>query len=456
MYFYLTTTLILPSMTSTLRTPPMPKGLPLVGHVLEFAKDPSGYLMQITESHGEVVNLNFGNRQMTVVTRPDLVALVLRDYAKKFKKPYRGFPALKALIGNGLLSSDGDFWLRQRRLAQPAFHREKIRAYGETMRQYTLRALETMPKKFDAFEFWNTLTLEIVAKTLFNAEITGQGSRVGHALEQALQANRAQMGQPIPLPLEIPLPGHKRLKAAIAELDSITLDLIAKERANPSEYSLLSMLVAARDEDGSQMTDAQLRDEALTLLLAGHETTANALSWAISLLLEHPAIMAAACAEARSVLGAEGCRLEDIPKLPLIKQIWQETLRLYPTAWSIGRTALEDVQLGEYFIPKRQNIILSQYVTQRSPKYFAEPNSFKPERWVEGYEKSLPDYAYFPFSAGPRVCIGNMFAEMEGIILLSTVLSRVDFAKAEDYKIEIYASLTMRPKYGVSVLAERN
>ncbi len=433
----------------------MPKGLPLVGHVLEFAKDPPGYLMQVSKSHGEIVNLNFGNRQMTIVTRPDLVALVLRDYAKKFKKPYRGFPALKALIGNGLLSSDGDFWLRQRRLAQPAFHKEKIRAYGETMRLYTLRALEKMPTELDAFEFWNSLTLEIVAKTLFNAEISGQGSRVGHALEEALQANRAQMGQPIPLPLSIPLPGHKRLKAAIAELDSITLEMIAKERANPSEYSLLAMLVAARDEDGSQMNDEQLRDEALTLLLAGHETTANALSWTVHLLLEHPQILKAACAEARAVLGAEGCRLEDIAKLPLIKQIWQETLRLYPTAWSIGRTALEDVQLGEYFIPKGQNIILSQYVTQRSPKYFDDPDAFKPERWVDGYEKSLPDYAYFPFSAGPRVCIGNMFAEMEGMILLSTVLSRIDFQKAKNYKVEIYASLTMRPKNGVPVTASR-
>ncbi len=412
--------------------------------------------MRVTKSHGEIVNMRFGPRKMTLITRPDLVALVLRDQAKKFKKPYRGFPALNALIGNGLLSSDGDFWLRQRRLAQPAFHKEKIRAYGETMRLYTLRSLETMPAKLDLFEFWNTLTLEIVAKTLFNADIRGgQGSRVGHALEEALIANRAQMGQPIPLPLSIPLPGHKRLKAAIAELDSITLEMIAKERAEQTEYSLLAMLVAATDTDGSQMTDEQLRDECLTLLLAGHETTANALSWAVHLLLEHPKILKAATEEARSVLGKEGCRLEDIAKLPLIKQIWLETLRLYPPAWSIGRTALEDVQLGEYLIPKKQNIILSQYVTQRSPKYFENPDAFMPERWVEGYEKSLPDYAYFPFSAGPRVCIGNMFAEMEGLILLSTVLSKVNFAKAENYKVEVYASLTMRPKDGVPVTASR-
>ena len=432
----------------------MPNGLPLLGHVFEFAKDPPGYLRQITQSHGEIVNLRFGPRQMTLVTRPDLVALVLRDHAKKFKKPYRGFPALNALIGNGLLSSDGDFWLRQRRLAQPAFHREKIRAYGETMRSYTLRALEDLPTQFDAFTFWNKITLEIVAKTLFNAEIRGHSSRVGLALEEALQANRAQMGQPIPLPLSLPLPGHKRLKAAIAELDSITFEMIAKERAAPSEYSLMSMLVAATDEDGSQMTDTQLRDEAITLLLAGHETTANALSWALHLLLEHPEKLQKAQAEARAVLSAEGCRLEDMVKLPYIKQVWQETLRLYPPAWSIGRTALEDVELGEYFIPKRQNLILCQYVTQRSPKYFEQPDSFIPERWIDGYEKSLPDYAYFPFSAGPRVCIGNIFAEMEGIILLSTVLARVNFSKAPDYKVEIYASLTMRPKDGVPVLAQ--
>ncbi len=437
------------------QTPPMPKGLPFLGHVLDFAKDPPGYLTQITESHGEIVNMRFGPRNMTLITRPDLVALVLRDMAKKFKKPYRGFPALNALIGNGLLSSDGDFWLRQRRLAQPAFHKDKIRAYGETMRLYTLRAIEKIPPECDLLEFWSALTLEIVAKTLFNTELDGHGSRVGVALEEALKANRAQMAQPIPLPLSIPLPGHTRLKAAIAELDQITLELIASERANPSEYSLLSMLVAARDDDGSQMSDAQLRDEALTLLLAGHETTANALSWAVALLLEHPKILEAACAEARSVLGSEGCRLEDIPKLVLIKQIWQETLRLYPTAWSIGRTALEDVVVGEYLIPKKQNILLSQFVTQRSEKYFQNAKAFMPERWTPGFEKSLPDYAYFPFSAGPRVCIGNMFAEMEGMILLATILARVNFAKAKNFNTEMYASLTLRPKHGIHVVTSR-
>ncbi len=429
----------------------MPKGLPLIGHVLSFAKDPSGYLLQITKEHGDVVNMNFGPRGMTLITRPSLVALVLRDQAKKFKKPYRGFPALNALIGNGLLSSDGDFWLRQRRLSQPAFHREKIRAYAETMRTFTLRSLEQIPTELDLFEFLNTLTLEIVAKTLFNADLRGQSNRIGQALEEALLANRAQMAQPIPLPLSIPLPGHQRLKKAIGELDSIVFEMIQNERQNPSEFSLLSMLVAARDEDGSAMTDAQLRDEALTLLLAGHETTANALAWTFHLLLKHPDILAKASAEARSILGKDGCHLEDIGKFPLLKQIWQETLRLYPPAWSIGRTSLEDIQIGEYSIPKGQNIMLSQYVTHRNAEFFPDPEAFKPERWIEGFEKSLPDYAYFPFSAGPRVCIGNTFSEMEGMILLSTILAKVDFAKAADYKVEIYASLTMRPKNGLSV-----
>lgn len=434
----------------------MPPGLPVIGHVLDFAANPPEYLLRLTRQYGDVVNLRFGNRGLTLITRPALVAQVLRDQAKKFKKPYKGFPALHALIGNGLLSSDGEFWLRQRRLAQPAFHRERIRAYAETMRAYTVRALEGLQGSLDIHAFWDTLTLEIVAKTLFNAEIHGDSSsRIGRALEEALSANKAQMAQPFPLPLEIPLPGHQRLKRAIAELDAVVLSMIERERQAATEYSLLSMLVAARDVDGSQMTDAQLRDEALTLLLAGYETTANALSWAVHLLVNHPDILERAEREARGVVQGEGCTLEEIPKLRLLKQIWQETLRLYPSAWSIGRSALEDVQLGEYAIPKRQNIILAQFVTHRDPTYFPDPEAFKPERWTPDFEQSLPDYAYFPFSAGPRVCIGNAFADMEGMILLATVLKHVHLERGPRYDSSMFASLTLRPKNGISVTAER-
>ncbi len=431
----------------------MPPGLPVIGHVLDYAKDPPGFLMRLTKRYGDVVNIRFGNRGLTVVTRPALVAQVLMTQAKKFKKPYRGFPALRALIGDGLLSSGGDFWLRQRRLAQPAFHRERIKAYGDTMRDFTLRALEGLHGRLDIHAFWNTVTLEIVAKTLFNADIRGSTSTIGHSLEEALEANKAQMAQPFPLPLEIPLPGHRRLKKAIADMDGVVMKMIARERQHPGDYSLLSMLVAAQDVDGSGMTDAQLRDEAMTLLLAGHETTANALSWAVHLLLENPATLERAQQEARTVLGGRGCTLEDMPRLIFIKQVWMETLRLYPPAWSIGRTALEDVTLGEYAIPKHQNIILSQYVTHRNPVFFPDPEAFKPERWANDFEKTLPDYTYFPFSAGPRVCIGNMFADMEGLILLSTVLARVNLSKAPGYRVEGFASLTLRPRNGVPVIA---
>jgi cytochrome P450 len=435
------------------RVPPMPPGLPVIGHVLDYAKDPPGFLMRLTRQYGDVVNLRFGNRGMTLVTRPALVAQVLREQNKKFKKPYKGFPALAALIGNGLLSSDGEFWLRQRRLAQPAFHRERIRAYAETMRSYTLEALPRLRGALDMHHFWETLTLEIVARTLFDADVRGDSGTVGAALSEALEANKAQMAQPFPLPLEIPLPGHKRLKKAIAELEAIVFAMIARERAEPGAYSLLSMLVAARDEDGSSMTDAQLRDEALTLLLAGYETTANTLSWAMHLLLTHPQHLERARTEAREVIGVNGAGLEDLPRLTFIKRVWMETLRLYPPAWSIGRTTLEEVTLGEYTLPKRQNVILSQFVTHRNPVFFPDPETFEPDRWANDFEKTLPDYAYFPFSAGPRVCIGNMFAEMEGLILLSTVLANTNLERGANYAVEAFASLTLRPKHGVPVIA---
>jgi cytochrome P450 len=441
-------------MTAPVATPPMPPGLPVIGHVLDFAADPPGYLLRLTKQYGDVVDLRFGNRRITLVTRPALVAQILQHQSKKFKKPYKGFPALAALIGNGLLSSDGEFWLRQRRLAQPAFHKDKIRAYAETMRAYTVRSLENLHGDLDMHAFWDNLTLEIVAKTLFNAEIHGDSSsRIGHALEEALSANKAQMAQPFPLPLEIPLPGHKRLKRAIAELDAVVHEMIERERAQPSGYSLLSMLVAARDVDGSAMTDAQLRDEALTLLLAGYETTANALSWAVHLLVNHPQHLETAEREARAVVQGDGCGLEELPRLTFLKQVWMETLRLYPTAWSIGRSTLEPVQLGEYALPKRRNIMLAQYVTHRDPTLFPDPEAFKPERWTPEFERSLPDYAYFPFSAGPRVCIGNAFADMEGLILLATVLKHVHLERGPRYDPSAFASLTLRPKNGISVRA---
>jgi cytochrome P450 len=433
--------------------PPFKRGWPLLGSILDYARDPIQFFESVTRSHGPIVNMMLGNRPMTLVTRPDLVAQVLLYQAKNFKKPYRGIPAVKAIIGNGLLSSDGEFWLRQRRLAQPAFHRDRIAAYGQTMSDFTERLIETWAdgQVLDAHHAMMDLTLRITAKTLFNAELN-ESNEVGQALEVALDSNREQMNFPLPLPLSIPTPGNRRLVAAMKKLDAVVEGIIAQQRSSDSDDgSLLAMLIQARDDDGSQMNDVQLRDEAMTILLAGHETTANALSWAIMLLSQHPDVRKKLETEIDGVLAGRTATLEDLRQLPYTDLVCKEVLRLYPPAWAIGRTAIADCTIGEFLIPAHQGVILSQWVTHRDPTHFPDPQAFKPERWADGLEKRLPDHAYFPFSAGPRVCIGNSFAQMEMVILLGTILGRYRLDLTPDAILEPFASLTVRPKHGVKV-----
>ncbi len=433
--------------------PPGPKGHPLWGNLSDFRRDRLGFLTRAARDWGDVVPLRFGPRRLLLVSDPALIESVLVANSRHFVKG-AGLRRNRHVFGNGLLVSDGDFWRRQRRLAQPAFHRQRIAAYADTMVAYTERLLAGWRdgETRDLHQEMMGLTLEIVAKTLFDADVTGDVRAVGDALDLLMTSFTARMNLTLLLPESLPTPTNRRLREAVARLDAIVFGIIERRRAGGEDHGdLLSMLLQARDEDGGRMTDRQLRDEALTLFAAGHETTALALTWTFYLLAQHPAAEAKLAAELDAVLGGRAPTLEDRPNLPYTEQVVTEAMRLYPPAWTIGREAVADCPLGPYQLPKGDAVLMSQWVVHRDPRWFDRPDEFDPDRWADGLAKRLPRFAYFPFGGGPRVCIGNTFAQMEATLLLATIARRYRLALVPGRPIVPAPSITLRPKHGLRV-----
>lgn len=365
------------------------------------------------------------------------------------------------LFGTGLLTSNGDFWLRQRRLAQPAFHRQRIAGYGQAMLAHTERMLATWRpgQTLDIHEAMMGLTLNIVAETLFGAETSGETEQIGAALGVIMDVSAQTLGQPFPLPTWLPTPTNLRFRHAVRRLETILARVVAEQRASDVDRGdLLSMLLHARDEDGSGMSDHQIRDEAITLFLAGHETTALALSWAFYLLGQHPEVEHKLAAELAHVLGTRSPTLDDLTQLRYTGLVLKEVMRLYPPAWTLSmRVASTDTSVGGHQIAKGSLIMLSQWVTHRSPQLFSEPERFLPERWADGLEGQLPRFAYFPFGGGQRLCIGQSFAVMEATLILAAIVGRYQVELAPGWRATPQASITLRPREGVRVtLRERS
>ena len=356
----------------------------------------------------------------------------------------------------GLLTSEGDFWLRQRRLVQPAFHRAQIAAYAETMVQYTQRMLEGWRggEQRDVHQEMTRLTLEIVVKTLFDADVTRDAQDVGKSLELLLELG-ANFRRTLFVPHWMPTPTNLRIKREIAFIESILYRIIGERRASGREtVDLLSMLLHMQDEDGSRMTDKQLRDETITLFLAGHETTASSLSWTWWLLGRNPAVEAKLHAELDEVLGGRAPTLEDLPRLPYTGKVITESLRLYPPAWGLARVAVENHELAGYPVNKGMGVAMAQWVVHRDTRWFDAPEEFRPERWEGDFIKRIPRFAYFPFGGGPRQCIGNSFALMETTLILATVAQKYRLSLVPDHPVVPLASITLRPRYGVRVMLE--
>jgi cytochrome P450 len=417
--------------------------------------DPLGYFAGLVREYGDLIGLRILNFRILLINHPDHIEDVLVNHPRKFIKG-RVLKANKRVFGSGLLTSEGDFWLRQRRLAQPAFHRARIAGYASTMVEYTERLLHGWQdgEERDLHKEMMRLTLQIVGKTLFDADVEGDAQDVGKSMELLLELG-ADFRRTVLVPHWLPTPANFRLERAIRKIEEVLYRIIAEKRASGRDAGdLLSMLLAAQDEDGSRMTDKQLRDEAITLFLAGHETTANTLSWTWWLLAQNPAVEARLHAELRSVLGGQTPSLDDLPKLVYTNQVITESLRLYPPAWGTARTAIEDHEIAGYSVPKGSGVSFAQWTVHRDARWYDAPGEFRPERWEGDLLKRIPRFAYFPFGGGPRQCIGNSFALMEAALVLATIAQQYRFRLVEGHLVVPLASITLRPRHGIRAVLE--
>ena len=438
--------------------PPGPRGRLLVGSLPDFAKDILGFLTSCARDYGDVTYLKLAGHDVFLLNHPDLVDDVLRKNRDNFVKHSFFWRPVTAIFGNGLLTSEGDFWLRQRRLAAPAFHPDHIATYGDTMVAYADRLVDGWGdgEVRDVHKDMMRLTMEIVAKTLFDADVDRDVDEVGRAFEVALREIAGRIRRPVRIPDAVPTAGNLRYRRAVERLDQLVSRVIAERRADPHDRGdLLSMLMSARDDDGNAMSDAQLRDEAVTLFLAGHETTAISLSWTWHLLAQHPLVKDKLVAELFEALDRRPATVADLPRLPYTDAVIKESMRLYPPAYVLGREAIDDCEIAGFRVPARATIYMSPWVLHRDPRWFVEPDKFLPERWLDGLVARLPRFAYMPFGGGPRVCIGDRFAMMEAALILATISRRYRLERTSDAEIVPFPSITLRPEGGVWMKVSR-
>jgi cytochrome P450 len=409
-------------------------------------------MIAMARDYGDIAHYKIGPQHLFFINDPELIRDVLVTNQKNFHKS-RGLERAKRLLGNGLLTSEGEFHLRQRRLAQPAFHRQRIAAYGSTMVEFAERARTRWKDgaTLDMHTEMMRLTLDIVAKTLFDADVDAEAAEIGKAMTTAFESFNYAMIPFTEYLDHVPIPPVRRFNSARDRLDKTIFRLIAERRASGEDRGdLLSMLLLAQDTegDGTGMSDAQLRDEALTIFLAGHETTANALTWTWYLLSQHPEVEKRFHAEIDSLNGVSPT-IDDLARLPYTRMVLAESMRLYPPAWAIGRRALDAFQMREFNVPAGAVVLMSQYVMHRDARYFPDPDRFDPERWTPEAQASRPKFSYFPFGGGARVCIGEQFAWMEGILLLATIGQRWKMRLVPDQIVDVQPLITLRPRFGM-------
>ncbi len=438
--------------------PPGPKNArPWFGVLPHFRKDPAGYLLSVAREHGDLAYMRLGPQHAFVVSHPDAIRDILVTNQGNFTKS-RMLERAKVLLGDGLLTSEGEFHTRQRRLVQPAFHRDRLARYSADMAACAERADRawTAGAELDMHREMTRLTLAIVGRTLFSADVSSEADEIGRAMTQIFE-----LFDTLLLPFsdwiqKLPIPPVRRFEKARDKLDRIVYGLIAERRASGQDAGdLLSMLLLAQDEDDQgHMTDKQVRDEALTLLIAGHETTANALTWTWYLLSQNPQAEARMHEELNRVLRGRVPAFEDVPRLPYTTGVFSESLRLFPPAWAIGRRAKTEYTIGEYTIPAKSILLMSPWVVHRDPRWWPEPERFKPDRWRPEESEKRPKFAYFPFGGGSRVCIGERFAWAEGVLVLATLAQRWKMRLVPGHPVATRAVITLRPQHGMKMTLE--
>jgi cytochrome P450 len=436
--------------------PPGPKNRPFWGQLSMFRRDAPGFLLRTAREFGDIAYFRLGPRHVYLINNPDYIKDVLVTRQHDFIKSQM-LQRAKTLLGEGLLTSETPLHPRQRRLVQPAFHRQRLFSYGETMAEYAARARERWHdgETLDVDQEMMRLTLAVVAKTLFNTDVEAETGEIGQALTDVLHLFRMVMLPFSELLERLPLPATRRFQRAKARLDETIYRMIAERRASGEDKGdLLSMLLLAQDEAGTGgMSDRQVRDEALTIFLAGHETTAVALTWTWYLLSQNPEVEARLHAELEAVLGGRMPGVDDVPSLRYTEMVFAEAMRLYPPAWAIGRMAIKPSETGGYNIPARSIILMSPFVTHRDPRWFADPERFDPERWTPEAKAKRPKFSYFPFGGGARVCIGESFAWMEGVLLLAAIAQRWRFELVPGHPVGYRALITLRTRNGMKMVA---
>jgi len=451
-------------MKSVIEYPPGPTYILPYRLVRKFLHDPLKLLTDISHTYGDIAHFKFGSQNVYLLNNPDYIEDVLVTNYKKFIKS-RGLQVSKRLLGNGLVTSEGEYHDLQRHLIQPTFYPKRIKSYSDMM----IKQANDMCNSWhdgailDIHKEMTKLTLAIICKTVLGYDIDPEHDEVGDALLTCMKYfNRLLMPfgeliEKIPL-----LPINKGFQKAKKDLDSIVYRMIKEHRKildkgddKESHDDLLLTLLQAQDEEAGigRMTDEQLRDEVMTIFLAGHETTANALTWTYYLLSENPLIETRLQEELYSTFGNSRTPItvDDVQKLQYTEKLLTESMRLFPPAWALGRQAIDDYKVGGYSVPKGSIILMSQYVMHREPRYFPEPDRFYPDRWTEEFRKQLPRFSYFPFGGGIRGCIGEPFAWLEGILLIATICRQWRLKHIPSHKVELKPLITLRPKYGMQM-----
>ncbi len=429
--------------------PPGPSWHTAAWNTVKFARQTLSFLQELRERYGDLVTLPTVLGPWTLVFHPDGVRHVVQENHFNYRKGGISNQVLSLTLGNGLLTNNGESWLHQRRLIQPVFHRQRIAAFGRLMTESALAWIEETnidaQQPLDLFQEMSGLTLTIVGKALFGTDMLAHKER----LFQASSTINHLEAQSLYVPglLSLPTPQRRRLYEARTTLYTVVDALIDKRREISTESDLLTMLLQARDEEtGEGMTDQQVRDEVLTLLGAGQETTANALCWTFLLLSQHPDIEARLREEYQQVLGGRAAQMEDLPRLPLTRMVLEESMRLYPPAWAFARYAIAEDEIGGYTIPKGAYVLMFPATTHRHPDFWERPDVFDPERFSPERTDGRHRFAYFPFGGGPRVCIGNQFALTEAQLILATILPRYQFRFLPGVALVPEPLITLRPR----------
>jgi cytochrome P450 len=442
-----------PSQTSQGRPRPIrPPWRDLMPLMRAFGTDMLGALTEVKDKYGDFVRTRLP-LHIYFVYDPRAIEEILVKKAESFRKDYTS-RLLKRVVGNGLLLSEGDTWRRQRRLVQPAFHHQQLQSYAALMVGAIERAMTGWRggEVRDVHADMMGVTLDIVAESLFGADVSAAAGDIGRIIGELMEEFGKVLGlsarfQP---PAWVPTPTNLRLRRTKARIDALILGIIeARKQSQEARDDLLSLLLRARDEGGGRMTDDQVRDEAIILFLAGHETTALALTYALYLLATHPEQQARLADELGRVLGGRSPALGDLDKLAFTEAVVLESMRLYPPAWGIARESITPVEIAGYAFPKGSTFVMSTWTVHRDGRHFDDPAAFKPERWQGNFQKRLPRFAYFPFGGGPRVCIGNRFAMMEAKLVLASAVQRFRFDPTPETEVRLFPSVTLRPRGGV-------